>query len=155
MSAMEPLSHLIGINSNKLSKEENLILEAELFMHICKELKENFRKQHSDYFQLMKFTQQMEIEMLDENFIRLVIKDILLTSEYTVEGLAEYTGIHEDIIHEVITGRNITPSAILLQRTIALHKSVRSKLYEGVIKKVVTEFLTNSSHLTIQPITSA
>lgn len=38
MPALEPLCHLIGINSQKLSKDEMLLLEAELFARICEEL---------------------------------------------------------------------------------------------------------------------
>jgi hypothetical protein len=139
MSAMESLCHLIGAAAIKFSQVERIILEAELFSQICAELKENYRKQYRDYFRLMKFTIKMETEMLEANFTRLVIKDILQTREYTVEGLAQYTGIHEDVIHEVMCGRNTNPSAVLLQRAIDLHRTVRRDLYQAIIQKIVTE----------------
>ncbi len=140
MSAMESLCHLIGVHPRNISKEECLILEAELFSQICAGLKENFRKQYQDYFRLMKFTSEMEFEMLEANFTKLVIRDILLTSEYTVEGLAQYIGVHEDVIHEVICGLNVSPSATLLQRTIDLHRTVRSDLYRSIVQKVIAEY---------------
>jgi hypothetical protein len=140
MSAMESLCHLIGAYPIKFSELERIILEAELFSQICAELKENYRMQYRDYFRLMKFTIKMETEMLEANFTRLVIKDILQTREYTVEGLAQYTGIHEDVIHEVMCGRNTNPSAVLLQRAIDLHRMVRRDLYQAIIQKVVSQY---------------
>lgn len=133
---MEPLYRLIDIYSYKLSKEEFVFLEAEFFSHICKELKKIFKKQHAEYFSLIKFTIEMEDIMLEENFIRLVINDILSTEEYTLEGIAHYMNIHEDVIHEVISGRNTNPSAILLRRTIDLHRSVRTNFYHELMKKI-------------------
>jgi len=138
MTAMEPLCHLIGINSYELSRKENFFLEAELFTRICEELKEIFREEHKNYFRLMKFTVEKENTMLETYFIQLIIKDILSTGEYTLEGIANYTNIHEDIIQEVINGRNTTPSAILLRRIIELHRSIRRELYLTIMKKITS-----------------
>jgi hypothetical protein len=88
----------------------------------------------------MKFTTSMENDMLEANFTKMLIKDILLSKQYTIEGLAHYTGIHEDILHEVMTGLNVSPSAYLLQRTIDLHRTVRSELYESIIQKILLEY---------------
>jgi len=126
----------VGLNQKILTKEENILLEAELFVHICKELKEYHREQYKDYFRLMKFTRKMEDAMLEANFLRLIIQDILSTEEYDLKGIAYYTGIHEDAIEEVILGRNMTPSAMLLQRSIELHQSVRRDLYLMMMKKL-------------------
>lgn len=141
MSATELLCRLIGVDPSKVSKEECMLLEAELFYSTCEELKEYFRNQHKEYFVLMKFTMEMENIMLEENFIRLVIKDILLSNEYTLEGIAHYTGTHEDIVHEVISGRNSNPSAMLLRKTIELHRLVRSELYSTFMKKIAAKYL--------------
>lgn len=141
MSATEPLCHLIGIDPYKLSKEENVFLEAELFYWICETLKEHFKKQHMAYFNLLKFTTSMENLMLEENFIRFVMKDILITQEYTAEGIANYVDTHVDVIHELIMGRNSNPSAVLLRRTIELHRSVRRELYTELMKKIAEKYL--------------
>ena len=141
MAAMELLCHWVGMNLSKFSREEIFLLEAELFARICEELKEIFRKQHRDYFRLMKFTEDMENIMLEANFVRLIIKDILSTEEYNLRGVAYYTDSHEDVVQEVIDGRNTNPSATLLRRSIDLHRSVRRDLYHAIVKKISTEYL--------------
>src|SRR5438132_9599080 len=69
MAATQLLCHLVGIDPSKLSREEILILEAELFARICEELNEIFRNQHRDYFHLMKLTIEKENAMLEANFV--------------------------------------------------------------------------------------
>lgn len=141
MTALKPLCRLIGINPRRLSKEEHGLLEAALLIRICKEIKEVFREQHKEYFCLMKFTKEKEKIMIDANFIRLIIQDILSTEEYTLQGIAYYTDTNQDVVEEVATGLNISPSATFLQRVIELHQSVRHDLYNVIIKKIATEYL--------------
>jgi hypothetical protein len=64
MSAVELLCHIVGMNSAIFTKAENLFLEAELFTRICEQLREFFRKQHKEYFRLMKFTFNKEAQLL-------------------------------------------------------------------------------------------
>ncbi len=142
MSATEPLCLLIGINPSVLQKEEIIILEAELFVCLCEELKEIFKAQYKHYFRLMKFTEEMEDAMLESNFISLIIKDILLTEEYTLQGIAHYTNTPEDVVHEIVSGRNASPSATFLRRAIELHRLVRRDLYGAIIKKITSKYLT-------------
>ncbi len=130
------------MKQNYLCKEEILLLEADLFSRVCAELKEHFREHQKDYLRLMKLNKHTELTMLDENFVALIIKDVLLSQEYTVEGMAQYTNLPEDIFYEIIEGRNITPSANLLQRVIELHRSVRPTLYNAIIKKITFEYQT-------------
>ena len=136
MSAVEPLCKLIGISTNKLTREENILLEADLFVRICEELKEIFRKQFKDYFRIMKFNQKKENAMLEANFARLIIQDILSTEEYNLNGIAHYADTYEDVVEEVVNGRNISPTAIFIRRIIELHRSVRRDLYNAIIKKI-------------------
>lgn len=136
MPYVEPLYRLITKNLDQFSKNEQTFLEASFFLGICNELKNIFKKQHKEYFNLIKFTIEMENIMLDANFICLVIKDILSTNEYTTAGIAHYLNIHEDILHEIIIGINTNPSAILLQKIIDLHQSVRPDLYREIIHKI-------------------
>src|SRR5579883_767084 len=111
MSAMEPLYRIVGIFSNNLTKQERSILEIEIFVRICEELKKIFK--YKDYFYLMKFNFEMENAMLDTNLLKYVINDILLTEEYSMEGLAYYTQTSVDVISDLIAGRNDTPSVYL------------------------------------------
>lgn len=142
MSAIEPLSQLIGINATMLSKEENILLEIEIFSRLCEELKEVFRQQYRDYFHLMKFNTEMENTMLESKFIRFLIQDILSTDEYSLEGIAHYTQIHEDVLYEVYTELNTQPSAALLRKIIELHRTVRRDLYQQITKKIASEYLS-------------
>jgi len=141
MPAMEPLYRLIGVSRCDFSKEEFLILEAELFICICEELKEFFRNQYRNYFCLMKFAIEHEDDMLEINFIRLIMKDILSSEEYTLEGIARYTDTHEDVVQEIFAGSNISPSARLFRRVIELHRSIRSDLYGEIMKRVAAQYL--------------
>jgi hypothetical protein len=140
MAAVEPFCTLIGIDHRKISKAEFIVLEAELFLCICNFLKEYFRVQFSYYDRIMNFTLMMEEEMLETNFAKLILNDILLTNEYTIEGIANYTGIHSDIIHDVITGVNVNPSVQVVKRAIDLHRKVRNELYQGIMKQLLDKY---------------
>lgn len=139
--SIEPLYGLMIKTPDKYSKSERIFLEAGFLSGICKQLKEMFRKQFQEYFRLMRFTKEMEKAMLDADFICLVIKDILSTNDYTLQGIACYINVHEDILYEILTGQNKNPSATILQRVIDLHRSVRPSLYREIIKTVVLEYL--------------
>ncbi len=141
MSAIEPLCRLIGVVPGQLTLEQSFLLEADLFTRICEELKEIFRKRHRDYFRLMKFTNEMGNMMLETKFVRLIIQDILATGEYNLGGIAHYTDTHEEVIEEVMIGRNVSPSAIFLRKLIDLHRSVRREVYEEIVKKVTENYL--------------
>lgn len=144
MSANEPLYSLIKITTNNLSREENRLLEADIFVRVCNELKTIFRQHYQNYFRLMNFNLSMEDIMLEENFIRSIINDILATGDYTLKGIAYYTDTHEDIILDLASGLNNKPLAICLRKTIELHKTVRRELYEAIGKKIISEYLTEN-----------
>lgn len=141
MPAIEPLCYLVGINPIHFSKKEVSLLEAELFVSIYHELKEYFRQQYKVFFQLMKFNLIMEDTMLENNFIQIILNDILSTEEYTLAGIARYVDTHEDVIQELASGLNTKPLAICLRRTIELHKIVRRDLYQSIGKKIASIYL--------------
>lgn len=132
MTAIEPF--FVGID---IKKEEAFIIEVELFTRICEELKEYFRKQNIDYFKLMKFNLEMEDAMLEENFLRFVINDILATEAYSLAGIACYTNIPSDVIDEIVIGKNTNPSYFLVRKIVELHRSVRLDLYNRLIEKIL------------------
>ncbi|OGT67081.1 MAG: hypothetical protein A3J38_05310 [Gammaproteobacteria bacterium RIFCSPHIGHO2_12_FULL_45_9] len=136
MSAMEPLIRLLDVNVALFSQEEIQLLDALFFSYLCAELKETFRRSYHDYFRLMKFTQEKEDAMLETNFARLLIQDILSTEEYTLTGIAYYTNTHADVIDEVMIGRNTSPSALFFRKIVELHCSVRRDLYRSILKKI-------------------
>ncbi len=132
---------LIGIDSHVFSREENSIIEAELYTRIYHEMFEFFKVRYQDYFRLIKFNADMVNDMMEENFARCLVNDILATEEYTLQGIASYTQTPEEVIEEVAIGQNTRPSAILLRRIIELHRTVRSELYREMMKKIASEYL--------------
>ena len=78
--------------------------------------------------------------MLEKKFIRLIIMEILETADYNITGIALYTDTVREIIEEVFIGRNTNPPAIFLRKLIELHRSVRSDLYQSIIKKIMERF---------------
>lgn len=140
MSTVEPLCSLFGINPRDLSKEEVILLEAELTRSLCKELKAMYRKQYRSYFRLMKYTEEMEKSMIDKNFLRLMINDLLTSEEYTLSGIALYTATPEEVIEEIAAGTNTEPTVTLLERLIEIHRIVRRNLYDTLIKKIFNQY---------------
>lgn len=74
--------------------------------------------------------------MLEENFLQFVINDILSTKEYSLEGIAQYADISEEVIYDILTGSHKIPSLPLSRKIIELHKSVRQDLYSQIFKKI-------------------
>ncbi|MEO8400522.1 MAG: hypothetical protein ABI597_01840 [Gammaproteobacteria bacterium] len=142
MPATELLCQIMGINPDKLAREEVIILEAEIFTRVCDELREFIKDGYRNYFRIMKFNAEMECEMLEGNFLRCIINDILLTEEYTLSGIAYYTQSPEDVIYEITVGNNNNPSMLLSRKIIELHRSVRPTLYREIIKKIAANFLS-------------
>ncbi|HLB57860.1 MAG TPA: hypothetical protein VJL60_03500 [Gammaproteobacteria bacterium] len=137
MAAVEPFCRLIGIYSTELSKKEIFILEAVIFTHIYEELNALFKLQHKNYFHLIKFNEEMENAMLEANFVRCLINDILSTGEYSLSGIANYTNIPEDVIYEIASGINTNPSLVFSRKIIELHRSVRPQLYQEIVNKII------------------
>ena len=141
MSATEPLCHLAGISPTNLTKEENLIVEVELFTRICEVLKGECKTKYKDYLRIVKCNIEMENEIMETRVVRDVINDILSTEEYTLTGIACYTQTPEDVVYEVALGLNTSPSATFLRKIIELHRSIRRDLYREIMKKIMTEYL--------------
>lgn len=142
MSAVQELCCLYGVNPKQLSKIENALLEASLFTYICDGLNEIYRCNNKDFFRLCKFTKEMENKMLEENFMRCVINDIISTEEYTLDGIAHYSGTSEDVIEEVATGINVSPSLSLERKIIELHRAIRPDIYRVILNKVTQSLST-------------
>lgn len=135
MSAIEPTCALMGLSPEKFSKEEFLIIESEIFIHLCNELIEHYRNHYKNYFSILKYTLEMENIVLQNNLARFVTIDLVSAGEYDLAGIAIYTDTPEEIVQEIIDGRNERPSAKFLLRIIELHRSVRRELYTSIMKK--------------------
>lgn len=142
MAATELLCHLIGVNPKKLTLEENFILELDLFTRICEELKEFYKANNKEYLILMNVSIKKENAMLEARFLRLIINDILKTDEYSMAGIAYQTQIPEDVIYDIASGRNKTPSLLVSRKIIELHRTVRPDLYRKIVKKISEGYLS-------------
>lgn len=142
MPAIEPLCQLIGINTNYFSKKEILVLEIEIFFHVCKEIKDIIKIKNDTYFRLMKLSLDREEAVLDASLMRHVINDILLSDEYSLEGIAFYTQMPEEVISDIAEGINLAPSLSLSRKLIELHRFVRPNFYREIIKKIISKYIS-------------
>ena len=141
MPAIEPFCRLLRIDILKLPREEVLILEAEIFIRLYKELNEIFRSYYKNYFNLLKFNKEMEDTVLEAEFIKNITKDLVTMDEYSLEGIAYHTHIPEEVIREIVLGRNTNPSLHASRKIIELHRVARFSLYHEITKKIITQHL--------------
>ena len=106
------------------------------------ELKKIFEKELKNYVCLMQSTTEKESTMFEFRLVQLILLDILSSDDYDMTGVARYTNTCEEVIEEVITGRNPMPSVIFFRRLIDLHRSVRRDIYETIIRKITTKYLS-------------
>jgi hypothetical protein len=137
MSTTQSLYDSLNINLQLFSKKELIILEADLFIRLYEELKKVIREQNKEYFNLMKLTIKKENTMIESNFLRCIIHDILSTEEYNLSGIACYTDTPEDVIYEIAAGHNIRPTLTLARKVIELHRHVRAGLYQEIFNKII------------------
>jgi len=142
MAAVEPIYRLLNIDSKNLSKGEEILLETEIFRLVYEKLLHLFKIHFKPYSRIMKYDKDKEDKMIEENIMRLIINDIVTSEEYNLEGIACYTETPEDIIYEIASGTNTSPSLQLSQKIIALHRSIRSKLYDHIIQQIIHEHMT-------------
>lgn len=141
MSTIKLLCSDLRLNFNLLTKEEILFIEAELFTYIYEELNRLYKLQYQDYFHAVKINANLEDTFMETNFIRCLIKDILITEEYSLQGLAYYTHTPEDVIVDVAMGINTDPALSIARKIIEIHRSVRPDLYAGIMKKFIDKKL--------------
>lgn len=135
MAAIEKLCHLLGGNPKYLSYEENLLLEADLFTQICHTLETLYKTEINQFSVNTKAGKT--IFMLETQLLSFVINDILRTEDYSLTGIAYQTQIPEEVIYDILIGKNHSPSLDTSRRIIDLHRSVRPELYRAVIRKVL------------------
>jgi len=141
MPAIEPFIRLFKFKFSDLSKEKIYLIELELFIRVYMELTQIFRSYYREYFSIMKFSTNMEQEMIDDNFLKLILNDLLLSEAYSLEGIAYHIQEPEDVVYEVASGHNTNPSFKLSRKIIELHRSFRPDLYKKIIDNLITEHI--------------
>jgi hypothetical protein len=122
-----------------LNKYEKKILEVILFCRIYKTIIEIFKNLYKDYFVLIKNQFNREDETMDIRFLQLIIKDILISGEYTLEGIANVLHIPLDVIVEIASGINENPSLNIALKILNLHQAVRKDFYVNIIDMILEE----------------
>ncbi|MBA3661089.1 MAG: hypothetical protein H0W64_05155 [Gammaproteobacteria bacterium] len=137
MSATQPFYTLFKDTYRKFNRIEIFILEAEIFINICKEINLFFKNEYKEYLYVMKTIPEKEESMLSHFHICLIINDILASTHYNLMGIAVYTNTPEEVITDIIIGCNTQPSAIFLQRIIDLHRTIRGELYQSIAARII------------------
>lgn len=135
MSAMEPFYKLLLPKEMCLNKKEADLIELIIFSLICNELRLKFE---SDPFQSLSCVKEPEDKyMLDNQLLRQIIDEILISGEYTLQGIALYTNLPEEVIYNTLAGINQTPSGLLMRKIIEIHKSIYQDFYRAIIEKII------------------
>lgn len=134
-------TEFIGVDAAFFSKEEKLFLEMALFYQVVSELKRFFHKQWKMYFHLVAIAPKEET-MQETHYLRCIINDIIRSESYTLTGIAVYTHEPEELIYEVVSGENASPSWRLWRKIVDLHRTVRPELYQGIMRKLLTESIS-------------
>src|SRR3990167_933326 len=109
--AATDLLDLFPISCNKMSKKEKLMLETILFKYLYQELATQYASN----------TQKEENDMINSFVIKNLTNELLTMEEYSLEGLATYTGFPEEVISDLARGINLHPTFALSTKIIELH----------------------------------
>lgn len=144
MATMEYLCCMAGIDPRKLSVEENLLLEVVLICGLCDELVQVYQIKMPD--NIKKNYQEKENMMMHNNVINLIVQDLIKSNDYTITGVAAYSNVPEEVIYDIAIGNNNNPSLEVSRKIIELHKSARAELYQKVMQKITSSYLTNDQN---------
>jgi hypothetical protein len=140
------LYQLMKTPSFRFPKKEKQLLESAFFITLSEGLKDFFMGQKPESVTNDNFNK--EKMMFEDDFIILLIEDILATGEYNLEGIAYYTDTHIDVINEIILKQSINPSVKFIKKLMELHRSVRNELYDTIVKRFVNECISTYSQTT-------
>lgn len=135
MAATDLLESLFRPYFDKPSKKDRLLLETILFIHLYQELIICFSEKNGH---------KKESSMVNGPVIRSIVNDLLVNNEYSLQGLANYTGYPEEVIYDVAVGMNTNPTLTLSTKIIELHAIARRDFYSELIKKVIVKLARES-----------
>ncbi|MBA3661117.1 MAG: hypothetical protein H0W64_05295 [Gammaproteobacteria bacterium] len=113
-----------------LSKKEILLLELVFFIYLYQELTVWCHEHGS-----------VENSMISSLTISKLVNDLLINNEYSLEGLASYTGYPQDVIYDLAAGVNSEPTLVLSAKIIELHSIARREVYNDLVHKALTKFI--------------
>ena len=78
----------------------------------------------------------MEYCLMDRKIIQLIIREILETEEYTLEGIAYYARVPLDVIIDAVCGKNCNLSITFWGRIIELYVQVKPDISNMIMSKI-------------------
>lgn len=73
--------------------------------------------------------------------IYILVNDLIRSNDYTIQGIANYADLPEELIYDISIGNNDNPSIEASRKIIELHKSARPTLYKTMMKKIAEKYL--------------
>ncbi len=127
---------MLNLKVNHLTKQELIIVENEIFALVVNELPRLTSDQMLNFNVSFHGIKNQEKVMPADSFLQFVLRDLVASGEYTVLGIARYTGVPEEVVFEVVAGRNTNPSWGFVRKVIDLHRLARRELYQFVVSKI-------------------
>lgn len=139
---LEVNERLLNGTSKFLQKNIKQILQLFCLSSLYALLLEHERVENA----INKFNQKEYYEM-DNNITRFIIKLILDTEEYTMEGIAFYTHIPFDVVFDAACGIKNEISGAALVKLMALLLQVKPEVAQELKEKFLKTFVLNNSNL--------
>jgi len=139
MATLEYLCRMAGVNPASLSKEENWLIEAALLNALCEELTQIYTTKIS--LHTIKNYHEKENMMITSNVIPLILQDLIQSNDYTINGVATYSNVPEEVIYDIAIGNNNNPSLEVSRKIIELHRTARADLYHRVMQKITAGYV--------------
>lgn len=132
------------LTSNTFLKNERKLLKAFLIGGLHKVLCEYFENEVQP-----ETYQHLESYVMDNKILQFLLRHIVETEEYTLEGIAYYTRIPLDVIVDVASGQNTQISATTWTRIIDLYIEVKPEISQALFNKLFTLYTANPASLTL------
>lgn len=127
------LIDMLGLNKqNKFTGKEKLFLEVIIYQWVYREIVKECTVDDT----LQKYILEEKGCMIDGYIIRKLVNDLIINREYSIEGLAHYTGFPEDVIYDISAGLNNDPTITLSNKIIELHFIARREFYMKFLEKI-------------------
>lgn len=138
MATLEYLCRMAGVNPAELSKEENYLIEAALLYSLCEELAQIYTTKIPSHTK--RNYHEKENMMITNNVIPLILLDLIQSNDYTIDGVAAYSNVPEEVIYDIAIGNNNNPSLEVSRKIIELHRTAREDLYHRVMQKITAGY---------------
>ena len=116
------LSQIVKVDKYKQKK----LLQAFLLTH----LQVLFYKTYQKVIRQQPNDSTREYDAMDSNITQQVIRDIVATGEYSLEGIAYYTRIPFDVIFDGVCGKNNRLSTTSWTRIVGLYLQVKPEMLQ-------------------------